>query len=337
FFTLLYHTLQNQQQKIQARMSEVASLNEDVDMDTKVLAIENVSKQMADSDHNQELSDFARSSNEDVLGRRKTLLEVNANSNLNAVAGTRHRVVFDVSNDCFLPVRYAISTRSSPFRTANILPIYIWLSPGQTSRVPIDIYIPQRSQETVNTLTLRIDGTQIEEKTVYIYVQNALSRTDDARPTIEHSFNSNCAGKTDRNRCDKTFWSADITVQDSDSGLKRVVSTPNVIYPRTSFISGTKEPVRFYYSSTCCSTTARITAIDVTNNQHLRTLDVNAWDNLEQGEIAAITLGALLLLLLLILLIIAIVFCVRKRSSHDLPYTQRYGSRPPARSERTSF
>lgn len=62
-----------------------------------------------------------------------------------------------------------------------------------------------------------------------------------------------------------------------------------------------------------------------------------AWDNLSQGEIAAIVLGALLLLFLIIFLIIAIVYCVRKRSSHDLPYTQRYGSRPPARSERTSF
>lgn len=62
-----------------------------------------------------------------------------------------------------------------------------------------------------------------------------------------------------------------------------------------------------------------------------------AWDNLSQGEIAAITLGALLLLFLLILLILAIVYCIRKRESRDLPYTQRYGSRPPARSERTSF
>lgn len=61
------------------------------------------------------------------------------------------------------------------------------------------------------------------------------------------------------------------------------------------------------------------------------------WDNLSQGEIAAVVVGALLLLLLVILLIIAIVYCVRKKTSHDLPYTQRYGSRQPPRSERTSF
>lgn len=58
------------------------------------------------------------------------------------------------------------------------------------------------------------------------------------------------------------------------AGLKRVISTPNDISPRTTFISGTKEHVKFYYSSTCCSTTAKITAIDVSNNQYTRTLDV---------------------------------------------------------------
>jgi len=40
------------------------------------------------------------------------------------------------------------------------------------------------------------------------------------KPTIEYSFNSNCAGKLDKDRCEKTFWSADITVQDYDSGKK---------------------------------------------------------------------------------------------------------------------
>lgn len=123
----------------------------------------------------------------------------------------------------------------------------------------------------------------------------------------------------------------------SYAGLKRVISIPNRIYPRTKYIAGTKDRVTFYYSSTCCTTTATITAIDVFENQYTRTIDVTAWDNLSQGEIAAIVLGALFLLFLLILLVVAIVYCVRKRSSHDLPYTQRYGSRQPPRSERTSF
>jgi len=119
--------------------------------------------------------------------------------------------------------------------------------------------------------------------------------------------------------------------------LKRVIAIPNGIYSRNEYISGTKDRVTFYYLSTCCTTTATITAIDISENQSTRTIDVTTWDNLSQGEIAAIVLGVLFLLFLLVLLIVAIVYCVRKRSNHDLSYTQRYSSRQPARSERTSF
>ena len=121
-------------------------------------------------------------------------------------------------------------------------------------------------------------------------------------------------------------------------GLKRVIAVPNGLYPHTKYISGTKDRVTFYYLSTCCTPTATITAIDISENQYTRSIDVTAWDNLSQGEIAAVVLGALLLLLLIVCVIIAIVYCVRKKSSHDLPYTQRYGSRSKsARAERTSF
>ncbi|CAL1673937.1 unnamed protein product [Lasius platythorax] len=329
----------DQQQKIQPRSSEIASLNEDIDTnDMKLSTRDNVLM-----DNDQDFSaQFAQNIGDSSLERRKIMLEINVKSNLIAAPGTTHRVLFDVTNNCVLPVRYAIRARSSPFRIIGVQPIYLWLYPGQTNYVAVDIVVPLDIPDaTVNTLTLSIDGTEIPEKTVYIYVQKyAISKIksiDNIKPTLEYSFNSNCAGKLDKDRCEKTFWSADIIVQDYDSGLKRVLSTPNGLYLNTKFISGTKDRVTFFYLSNCCSTIATITAIDISENQYVRTVDVTAWDNLSQGEIAAIVLGALLLLFLIIFLIIAIVYCVRKRSSHDLPYTQRYGSRPPARSERTSF
>lgn len=57
-------------------------------------------------------------------------------------------------------------------------------------------------------------------------------------------------------------------------GLKRVISTPNGLYLRTKFISGTKDRVTFFYLSTCCSTTATITAIDISDNEYSRSIDV---------------------------------------------------------------
>ncbi|XP_011878705.1 PREDICTED: uncharacterized protein LOC105567991 isoform X2 [Vollenhovia emeryi] len=326
-------------QKIQARSSEVSSLIEDVDTKIKSSISETVRMQMADSDQSQKFSTQIYNANEEPFERRKILLDLNANSKLIAAPGSTHRIIFDATNNCVLPVRYVIQARSSPFRIYNIQPTYMWLYPGQTDQVAVDILIPSGSQDTVNTLTVQIVGTEISEKTVNVYAQNVYSKNvDNVKPTIEYSFNSNCAGKQNKDYCEKTLWSADITVQDYDSGLKHVAAIPNRIYPRTKYVSGTKDRVTFYYWSTCCTPTATITAIDILENQYTRTIDVNAWDNLSQGEIAAIVLGALFLLFLLILLVVAIVFCVRKRNSHDLPYSQRYGTaRQPARAERTSF
>lgn len=58
------------------------------------------------------------------------------------------------------------------------------------------------------------------------------------------------------------------------TGLKRVISSPRNIYPRTEFISGTRSPVTFYYSATCCDTSAKITAIDLLDNYNTYTIDV---------------------------------------------------------------
>ncbi|XP_029179226.1 uncharacterized protein LOC114946743 isoform X1 [Nylanderia fulva] len=328
----------DQEQKIQPRSSEIASLNEDIEM--KLSTGNDILMQIQNND--QDFSaQFAQNIGDASFERKKIVLDVNVKSNLIAVPGTNHRVLFDLTNNCVFPVKYAIQARSSPFRIINVQPINLWLYPGQTNYVAVDIVVPLDTPDaSVNTLTLAILGTEIPEKTVNIYVQKYATskiKGDDVKPTIDYYYNSNCAGKLDKDRCEKTFWSADIVVQDFDSGLKRVISTPNGLYLRTKFISGTKDRVTFYYLSNCCSTTATITAVDIFDNQHVHSIDVTVWDNLSQGEIAAIVLGALLLLFLIIILIIAIIYCVRRRNSHDMPYTQRYGSRPPARSERTSF
>ncbi|XP_029179227.1 uncharacterized protein LOC114946743 isoform X2 [Nylanderia fulva] len=329
---------EDQEQKIQPRSSEIASLNEDIEM--KLSTGNDILMQIQNND--QDFSaQFAQNIGDASFERKKIVLDVNVKSNLIAVPGTNHRVLFDLTNNCVFPVKYAIQARSSPFRIINVQPINLWLYPGQTNYVAVDIVVPLDTPDaSVNTLTLAILGTEIPEKTVNIYVQKYATskiKGDDVKPTIDYYYNSNCAGKLDKDRCEKTFWSADIVVQDFDSGLKRVISTPNGLYLRTKFISGTKDRVTFYYLSNCCSTTATITAVDIFDNQHVHSIDVTVWDNLSQGEIAAIVLGALLLLFLIIILIIAIIYCVRRRNSHDMPYTQRYGSRPPARSERTSF
>lgn len=57
-------------------------------------------------------------------------------------------------------------------------------------------------------------------------------------------------------------------------GLKCVISSLNDIYPRMDFISGTRNPITFYYSATCCDKTVKITAIDLLNNYNTIIIDV---------------------------------------------------------------
>ncbi|CAL7945670.1 unnamed protein product [Xylocopa violacea] len=313
--------------------------NFDVDVVASTQKTINISMRMVKTLDDRELDEEMLSYATQTVEEKKMLIEVNRDSDLLVTPGTIHRVVFDVSNNCVLPVRYAFGVKSTPFRVQNVQPQYTWFYPGQMKNVAIDLLVPENAApDTVNTVTLFILGTEIKEKSVYLYVQGSLSKlTDDVKPWVEYSFNNNCAGKSAKDQCYKSNWSVDVKIQDYDSGLKRVVASTNNIYPRTEFISGTRSPLTFYYSATCCDKTVKITAIDLLDNYNTVTIDVTAWNNLSEAEIATIAVGTLLVLLFIVLIVILIAYCVRRRKSHDLPYTQRYGSRPPTQSERTNF
>lgn len=78
---------------------------------------------MKDNVQNQELSAVDLANNEEFFERKKMLLEISPNSNLIATPGTTHRVIFDVSNNCILPVKYTIQAKSSPLRIYALQPI----------------------------------------------------------------------------------------------------------------------------------------------------------------------------------------------------------------------
>ncbi|XP_043664467.1 uncharacterized protein LOC122627447 [Vespula pensylvanica] len=316
------------------RSSKIVFENNDVQQTN--VNFSNVMKNVNKQEHSNE---FARFADDEKEEKRRIVVKLNENSNLFVRPGTIHRIIFDVTNNHYQTIRCDFKVRSLPLIVFNIQPIFTWIFAGRTVHVFVDIEVPRgTSQDVINTLTLYVQGSEIMEKSVYLYVESNIPNiVDDTKPAIEYMFNNNCAGKLGKEKCTKSRWSVDIRIQDSESGLKSVKSSPNEVYPRNDFISGTRNPVTFYYSATCCSTQAKITATDLKNNYNTYIIDVTAWDNLSEGEIAAIIVGALLILLLIILIIVLIVFCVRKRKSHDLPYTQRYGSRTPARAERTSF
>ncbi|KAI4495383.1 hypothetical protein M0802_008773 [Mischocyttarus mexicanus] len=329
----------NQGERIQSRSlndrsSRIIFENDDVQKSNV-----NVSSIIQNINKEELTNEFARLGDDEKEEKRRIVVELNQNSNLFVRPGTIHRIAFDVTNNHHQTIRCDFRVRSLPLIVFNVQPVFTWIFAGRTINVYVDVEVPRgTSQDVINTLTLYVQGSEITEKSVYLYVEgNIPNIVDDTKPAIEYTFNNNCAGKLSKEKCTKSRWSVDIRIQDSGSGLKSVKSSPNEVYPRTDFISGTKNPVKFYYSATCCSTQAKITATDLRNNVNTYTIEVTAWDNLSEGEIAAITVGALLILLIIILIIVLIIYCVRKKKSHDLPYTQRYGSGTPARAERTSF
>lgn len=59
----------------------------------------------------------------------------------------------------------------------NYLYYSVWIYPGQMSNVAIDLIVPDNvAPDTANTVTLFISGTEIKEKSVYLYVQGSLSK-----------------------------------------------------------------------------------------------------------------------------------------------------------------
>lgn len=59
----------------------------------------------------------------------------------------------------------------------NYLYFSTWIYPGQVSNVAVDLIVPDNAApDTANTVTLFILGTEIKEKSVYLYVKGSLSK-----------------------------------------------------------------------------------------------------------------------------------------------------------------
>lgn len=300
-----------------------------------------------------ELDDLTRSTSDGFFQKKLVTVDVSSDSNLIIRTGTgRVRINFDVKNNQIKESILCYRAVGSPIEVVQVYPSNPRLSvspycnlatPGQIVTVTAEIFIPLGISDTVNpiTLTVLVDGSDSKaiRKTANLFIQNSnLRKFDDTRPIIKYYFNNNCGGYLREDRCSKSIWSVDITVQDVDSGLKLVTSSPSGIETQTDYISGTTNQVTFFYYATCCHRIVDISAVDMYGNYNNRRIDVTEWDNLNDGEIIAIVMGALFLILLIIFIILLIMYCLKKTKSRDLPYTQRYGSgSPEQRPERTRF
>jgi len=123
-------------------------------------------------------------------------------------------------------------------------------------------------------------------------------------------------------------------------GLLSVSIKPDGRFLGEDFIIGTNESIAVEQSVSCCTTGVDITAVDVrgntatcradqcnlrncrknTNALLIKTIDLFSTDSiyLSSGDVAAITLGVILLILLLIIIILAICRCCRRRKERSI-------------------
>ncbi|KAJ8664553.1 hypothetical protein QAD02_006215 [Eretmocerus hayati] len=284
-------------------------------------------------DHQISTIDLSRLNNDELPMKKYLTVEINPNTRLIANPGEIREIIFDITNDRDIPVNHYCEVEST-FRLASLQFHRILINPGQTYSLSIGVAIPHITNPAVSKVTLKVRGVETIEKSANIYVKTSGDRVnDDAKPHIDYYFNNNCPSRLYGEKCLKSYWSVDIIVQDSDMGLKSVVSSPRGIYARSQYISGTSSPVHFYYSSNCCNKIVRVTAVDADGNSHTRDIDVDEWSNLSVSEVVAIILSILLIAALIALIVISIIYCYKRRKSQDLPFSQRYGSRSSPRTE----
>lgn len=143
---------------------------------------------------------------------------------------------------------------------------------------------------------------------------------DRTPPLIYWGFGSRCYGRWGAGRCAGSVWSLELNVFDPDSGILRLQSNPRGIAIRQAYVAGTTGEVKGTYTASCCDPRVTVTAFDLAGNQKTISVDVNDL-YLDEGSIAAIVLGSILLLVLIVLIIVWIVWCVKKKrkESAELP------------------
>lgn len=206
-----------------------------------------------------------------------------------------------------------------------------------TARVPPNAQIGQKDK-----LTFTAQGIAgLVTQTAQLTVSGGASapQQDTRQPTLYWTYGSRCDFKTGPGQCAGAVWTLDVVAQDTDTGLLRIASKPAGLIVRNAYTAGSNAEVRATYSASCCATRVTISAADLAGNQRTVTLDVRDI-YLNDGAIAAVVVGALLLIVLIALLVwLCVRCCRRRRQSRDLEMFRARSAvhqQQPQQAERTS-
>lgn len=246
-------------------------------------------------------------------------IEVKVGSTLSAEPGTSATILFEVTNNRPFLTEFFFNIHDNDNYILRAFPNKALVSPGSTVLVKVDMFAekirttrPGANPDTVTlTAEWRTSTGNLESVTKHAYFYLESQQYDATKPYIWYEYAGDCTGSSTPQNCNVKTWRAEVTVQDSTSGLLSFRSDPIGLILSKEFIVGTRDQISGYYSTSCCHTKVDIIATDVLGNTISKTIDIEKkW--LNTGEISAIVLGSILLLLLIIVIVVGIIACIRR-------------------------
>uniref|UniRef100_A0A8D8PP93 Uncharacterized protein n=1 Tax=Cacopsylla melanoneura TaxID=428564 RepID=A0A8D8PP93_9HEMI len=254
-------------------------------------------------------------------------LEVNQASSLTALPGETAQIQFDLTNNFQRPIRFYFVARDQFQYVRSVYPPTRTVEAFDTARITV-VVEAQGAEGTTDVVSLTAFGLEPINRNVYLHIVREVGDLepinrnvylhigreiyDNTKPDISYSWMGDCENALTPDTCMRSSWGIEAVVQDTESGLLKVISKPFPLRFRSNFVAGTREPIKVQYMSSCCFLKVDLIAYDVKGNVNKYTIDVeNRW--LSWSEIVAIVFGSILLILVLALIVFAIARCIRTR------------------------
>ncbi|XP_018322621.1 uncharacterized protein LOC108735248 [Agrilus planipennis] len=242
-------------------------------------------------------------------------IEVGLASELQTFPNQRPKIYFEVTNNRTQSILLLFKCEDTKGILFTTWPLKAWLGAGEKTVVTVTLWargsVDMDYQDQVTLHAISVSSKW--EKSVIVYV-NSQKLSEYTQPSITYDLVNDCY-KVLVGSCQDATWSAEIVVQDPDSGLLRVTSDPQGVYFPFKYATGTQNLVKGYYSASCCQSRVKIMATDLKMN--ISTREISAYE-LKIWVIAVIVISSIVFLALIIGLVVWIVI-KKQKVSVDLP------------------
>ncbi|KAK6635828.1 hypothetical protein RUM44_001082 [Polyplax serrata] len=244
------------------------------------------------------------------------IVDVASGSALEVRPGILSKIPFTVKNNFNSPLRVDFGAKFG--NAAQLIdPQWTVLQPMVTKMVNVILKPPPNNFVNASsrlTFSAFFSNRVVSRSAIVSLIPQTVY--DTSEPKLYHKYSGDCSDYQQPHTCEKFYWNLEVTAQDEESGLLKIVSEPYGLVFQSDFLAGTKDPVTAHYTSNCCQPRVDVWVEDVKGNYAKKSFDVLN-QTLLAGEIAAIVVGVLLLLFIIIAIVLAVTL-IRRRNRRNL-------------------